>query len=137
MPAWSWLADEDFGALANYVRFLAEVGIVERDEADVPRYQRLLAELRPSERADRITVEGVQAMSSAHRVAGEVVASAHWEPDAWSVTFTRPLRAHAVGEVEFQPGQTLQIACAIWNGACGDGGARKSISIWQRLVLDP
>jgi hypothetical protein len=31
----------------------------------------------------------------------------------------------------------MQLACAVWNGAGGDHGARKSISIWQELILEP
>jgi DMSO reductase family type II enzyme heme b subunit len=104
---------------------------------DVPIYQRLLGQLQPSERADRITVEGVPTLHAASRNAGEVHVSARWEDDAWSVVFVRRLRCDDPGQVSLAPGARAQLACAIWNGAAGDEGARKSISIWQELVLAP
>jgi hypothetical protein len=48
----------------------------------------------------------------------------------WSVVFARALRGASPDDVEFRPAEPLQLACATWNAAAGDGGARKSISIW-------
>lgn len=104
--------------------------------ADVPRYQRLLGRLDPSGRVDRITVEGVRTIQSASRIPGEVRASAAWEAGKWSVVFRRRMYCPDTEQVSLLPGTSTQFACAIWNGAAGDHGARKSISIWQELVLE-
>ncbi len=105
--------------------------------ADVPRYQRLLTQLSPSERVDRITVEGVQTIRSASRIPGEAHASASWEDGTWSVVFVRQLHCQSPDQISLPPGASVQLACAVWNGAAGERGARKSISIWQELALDP
>lgn len=103
---------------------------------DVPRYQRLLARILPSERVDRLTAEGVASVPGAERVPGEVSARARWQDGGWSVVFQRSLAAGAQ-QVPLVVGQPVQVSCAVWNGAAGDQGARKSISIWQELVLAP
>jgi len=53
----------------------------------------------------------------------------------WELVFVRSL-GHE-GGITFTPGQPLQVACAVWNGAAGDRSAQKSISIWQLLELEP
>ncbi len=60
-------------------------------------------------------------------------AQARWSDDSWTVTFV-----HALDEEggELVPGSALHIAVAIWNGATGDHGGRKSVSIWQSLELE-
>jgi len=103
---------------------------------DVPLYRRLLGRLEPSSDAARITVEGVSSVGSAPRFPGEVAAHARWHAGEWSVVFSRAL-APGTDQVPLRPGSTVQIACAVWNGAAGDDGAKKSISIWQELVLEP
>lgn len=103
---------------------------------DVPLYQPLLARIQPSERVDRITAEGVSSVPGATRFPGEVSARARWQAGAWSVVFQRTL-AGGEGQVAFEVGRPIQVACALWNGAAGDQGARKSISIWQELLLAP
>lgn len=104
--------------------------------ADVPRYERLLARPTPSVRVDRIQVEGVETIASAQRVQGEVSAKASWQDGRWSVVFARPLAVQGPEQVPLAPGARVQLACALWNGAAGDGGAQKSISIWQELRLE-
>jgi DMSO reductase family type II enzyme heme b subunit len=66
----------------------------------------------------------------------QVHALARWQDGRWSVDFRRELRPEAAQALVLHPGQRVQVACAVWNGAAGDSGARKSISIWQELVLD-
>ncbi|MCY2961391.1 MAG: ethylbenzene dehydrogenase-related protein [Planctomycetota bacterium] len=108
--------------------------------ADVPLYHRLLGRLEPSERADQITVRGVETLPGANAVPGEVRAKAHWQDGRWSLVFRRALQgpnAESKGDmVALVPGSPVQVACAVWNGAAGDAGARKSISIWQELLLE-
>ena len=59
-----------------------------------------------------------------------------WE-GGWAVVFVRALESVDGREVSFRPGTTTQLACAVWNGAAGDAGPQKSISVWQELVLAP
>jgi len=60
----------------------------------------------------------------------------HWENGWWDVIFVRDLVSGEDYDVNLLPGTTAQIACAVWNGAGDEHGLRKSISIWQELILD-
>ncbi len=101
--------------------------------ADVPLYRRLFGRLEPSARADRITLRGIDSAPGAARVRDEVRANARWQDGEWVVVFRRSMRAADGATIALAPGKRVQIACAVWNGAAGDAGPRKSISIWQEL----
>lgn len=105
--------------------------------ADVPRYERLLGRLEPSSDVTRLSVTGIESILGATREHGAARAAAHWSEGEWSVVFRRPLAADGPDDVELPAGGRVQLAVALWNGASGDRGARKSISIWQELVLEP
>jgi hypothetical protein len=40
------------------------------------------------------------------------------------------------GEVELSPGARVPVAFAVWNGSAGDRDGKKSVTIWQELVLE-
>lgn len=139
---WHWqaLRLEDVAGALDLTELVPHALRPNRPEAarpDVPLYQRLLGAIQPSEHVDRITVAGVETIADAPRTAGEVHANARWQEGSWSVVFRRALRPLDGDPLAFVPERPLQVACAVWNGAAGDGGARKSISIWQELVLAP
>ena len=58
--------------------------------------------------------------------------------DGWRVTITKPLAADDDGETNLGLGSVATCAFAIWSGADGDGGSRKSPSatVYQ-LLIDP
>ncbi len=56
----------------------------------------------------------------------------------WRVTVAKPLAADDDGETAITPGSVATCAFAIWSGAAGDAGGRKSPSATvYRLVIDP
>lgn len=142
---WHWqaLRLEDVAGALDLVAPVPHAGVPPGAgdvRTDVPVYRRLLGRMEPSDRADRITVRGLDSLRGSAAVAGEVRANAHWEHARWNVVFERALMpegASANGRiVPLAPGSTVQVACAVWNGAAGDAGARKSISIWQELRIE-
>ena len=78
-----------------------------------------------------------------------VRASATWDDEAWQLVFLVPLddtvdapfRAARAGEpnrgADLEPGGSASVAFAIWDASAGDTGPYKSVSVWQRLELDP
>lgn len=60
-----------------------------------------------------------------------------WENGMWHVVFKRSLRLVSTeDDVIFNPGEEKMLcAFAIWNGATGDRGGRKSISGWIELEV--
>jgi len=60
-----------------------------------------------------------------------------WRNGAWTVILTRTLATHEAEEATLPVGRTRAVAFAVWDGAKGDRGARKSITGWVRLRLWP
>jgi mono/diheme cytochrome c family protein len=74
----------------------------------------------------------------AHPPADQAVdAKGVYEIGSYRVMFRRALKAPGDHAVALQPGTTLPVAFAIWNGAFGDRDGKKSVTIWQDLKLDP
>jgi len=40
-----------------------------------------------------------------------------------------------ISTLDFVPGQTVRVAFAVWNGRAGDRDGKKSVTIWQDLVI--
>jgi mono/diheme cytochrome c family protein len=66
-----------------------------------------------------------------------------YERGVWIVQMQRSMElppAHAAAtepdERAFRPGDYLPVSFAIWNGSAGDRDGKKSISIWQKLVIE-
>jgi mono/diheme cytochrome c family protein len=55
----------------------------------------------------------------------------------YRVAFGRQLQGAGERGVSLAPGQTVSVAFAIWNGSAGDRDGKKSVTIWQELVLEP
>ena len=51
--------------------------------------------------------------------------------------FRRDLRGRGEGAVTLGPGTTVPVGFAVWNGSAGDRDGKKSVTIWQDLVLEP
>ncbi|MDR7417143.1 MAG: ethylbenzene dehydrogenase-related protein [Armatimonadota bacterium] len=60
-----------------------------------------------------------------------------WRDGRWRVVLSKPLRATDARELTLAPGGTYAVAFAVWQGATGDRGARKSITLLNRLRLAP
>lgn len=54
---------------------------------------------------------------------------------AWHVTIALPMRGGA-GRPTFAPGETQQVAFAVWNGADGNVGGRKQYASWQPVEVE-
>jgi len=60
-----------------------------------------------------------------------------WRDGFWSVLFYRDLVSEDPEDVLLEPGTTVPVAFAIWNGAQRDRNGRKVFSNWHRLVMNP
>lgn len=64
-----------------------------------------------------------------------VEARGFWQEGKWQVVFKRTLKAlDPEADAQFNPGKKL-CAFAVWDGASGDRGGRKSISDWAELIV--
>jgi DMSO reductase family type II enzyme heme b subunit len=51
------------------------------------------------------------------------------------VQFTRALRTAQSDAVTLKPGMRVPVAFAVWNGSAGDRDGKKSVTIWQELLI--
>jgi hypothetical protein len=59
-----------------------------------------------------------------------------WADGKWRVVMVRALRTGHIRDIQFEPGTTVPVAFAIWDGAQGDRDGRKAVSTWQHLKLE-
>ncbi|HEX5009728.1 MAG TPA: ethylbenzene dehydrogenase-related protein, partial [Planctomycetota bacterium] len=67
---------------------------------------------------------------------GALDGGGRWGDGGWSVVLLRDLQRPAAGDVLPQPGRTVSIAFAVWDGAAGDRNGSKSVTIWHALELE-
>lgn len=59
-----------------------------------------------------------------------------WADGKWRVVMVRALRTGNERDAQFDPGTTVPIAFAVWDGAQGDRDGRKAVTVWQHLTLE-
>lgn len=67
-----------------------------------------------------------------------LTAAARFDQGRWRVLLRRALTtAETADDLQFTPGTFIPIAFAVWEGGQGEAGARKAVSSWYTLVLEP
>jgi mono/diheme cytochrome c family protein len=85
--------------------------------------------------AEDLTAQGFGTLK-AHPVKDQAVdASGVYGTGSYQVQFTRAL-AGGTTAVQLAPGARVPVAFAVWNGSAGDRDGKKSVTIWQELVLE-
>jgi mono/diheme cytochrome c family protein len=102
--------------------------------SDVPIYVPALPRDEDG-RAGAVRAEGLESAPGFPAQALPIETDAVWRDGQWTLTLSRPLHPLNEREIEIVPGQPVQLALAIWNGATLDAGGRKSVSVWHELVL--
>jgi mono/diheme cytochrome c family protein len=65
----------------------------------------------------------------------EVSAVGVYETGAYHVQLRRELRGAGTDAVSLAPGSRVPVSFAVWNGAAGDRDGKKSVTIWQELLV--
>src|SRR3989338_7683578 len=65
-----------------------------------------------------------------------VTGRGRWQDGRWAVVVARPLTTPETIDFQFASGQRNRMALAVWDGARGEKGSRKSISEWVWLELE-
>lgn len=64
-----------------------------------------------------------------------VEAKGVYDVGTYRVVLRRPFKSGGKYGVDLSPGQTMPVAFAVWNGSAGDRDGKKSVTIWQDLVI--
>jgi len=89
----------------------------------------------PMSAAEDLSAEGFGTLRARPRVDESVDAVGVYSTGSYRVTFRRALASSGPDAVSFGPGEQGSIAFAVWNGSAGDRDGKKSVTIWQELVI--
>jgi mono/diheme cytochrome c family protein len=86
--------------------------------------------------AEDLTAQGFGTLR-AHPVRDQAVtAMGVYSTGSYRVQFVRPFTGGGDTAVQLEPGLRVPIAFAVWNGSAGDRDGKKSVTIWQELLLE-
>lgn len=86
--------------------------------------------------AEDLTARGFGTLRARPLSDQQVEATGEWELGSYEVQFTRDLDPKGRDGVTLAPGRMVPMAVAVWNGSAGDRDGKKSVTIWQELVLE-
>ena len=91
----------------------------------------------PSRRspAEDLVAQGFGTLRARPRADQSVDARGVYATGTYRVMFRRELAGRGAGAVTLTPGSTVSVGFAVWNGSAGDRDGKKSVSIWQELVI--
>jgi len=64
-----------------------------------------------------------------------VEGSANWDRGIWDVVFVRDLKPGS-DALALQPGDSISVGFAVWDGSLRDRNGQKAVTIWHELSLD-
>jgi cytochrome c oxidase cbb3-type subunit 2 len=70
------------------------------------------------------------------RIDQQVKGNGVYGNDSYRVMLRRPLKGQGADSVQLAPGSKVEVAFAVWNGSAGDRDGKKSVTIWQELLID-
>jgi mono/diheme cytochrome c family protein len=86
--------------------------------------------------AEDLTAQGFGTLKARPRIDQKAHAKGVFSVGAYRVVFRRELKPSGEHAARFQPGTTVPVAFAIWNGSAGDRDGKKSVTIWQDLKIE-
>jgi mono/diheme cytochrome c family protein len=87
--------------------------------------------------AEDLVAQGFGTLRARPRGDQAVDARGVYTTGTYRVMLRRDLRGRGEGAVTLRPGATVPVGFAVWNGSAGDRDGKKSVTIWQDLVLEP
>ena len=86
--------------------------------------------------AEDLTAQGFGTLKAHPSPDQTVKAMGEHTTGSYRVQFLRALTGPHT-DVQLTPGQRVPVAFAVWNGSAGDRDGKKSVTIWQELLLEP
>ena len=96
----------------------------------------IVSDPTPGSPAEDLQAQGFGTLIARPQAGDALTARGVYGTDSYRVIFRRALKLDAPG-VRLQPGVTVPVAFAVWNGSAGDRNGKKSVTIWQELKLAP
>jgi mono/diheme cytochrome c family protein len=87
--------------------------------------------------AEDLTAEGFGTLRARPRPDQLVASVGVYQTGAYHVQLRRPLQTGKRDSIALAPGKRAAVSFAVWNGSAGDRDGKKSVTIWQELVIAP
>lgn len=84
---------------------------------------------------ENVTAVGPQTVTSFSTNKQKVMGNGTWDGQKWQLVFVRKLKDNSRKKVNFNKGQSIPIAVAIWDGSEKDRNGQKMVSTWYDLEL--
>lgn len=85
--------------------------------------------------AEDLRAQGFGTLRARPLIDQKVEARGVYAFNSYRVTFRRSFKPSGEGGIRLQPGMTVPVAFAVWNGSAGDRDGKKSVTIWQDLEI--
>ena len=86
--------------------------------------------------AEDLSAQGFGTLRARARGDQTVQARGVFANSSYRVIFRRALAGRGERAVTLRPGSTVPVGFAVWNGSAGDRDGKKSVTIWQELVIE-
>jgi predicted oxidoreductase len=86
--------------------------------------------------AEDLTAQGFGTLRAHPRQDQAVAATGEYSTGSYRVQFTRQFSGRGDTSVRLSPGDRVPVSFAVWNGSAGDRDGKKSVTIWQELLLE-
>jgi mono/diheme cytochrome c family protein len=97
----------------------------------------VVSDPRPTSATEDLTAQGFGTLRARPAIDREVDGIGVYSTGSYRVLFRRALRTASPDGVPFSPGGRSSVAFAVWDGSSGDRDGKKSVTIWQELVVAP
>jgi mono/diheme cytochrome c family protein len=87
--------------------------------------------------AEDLVAQGFGTLRARPRDTQALDARGVYATGTYRVMLRRDLAGRGPQAVTLRPGATVPVGFAVWNGSAGDRDGKKSVTIWQDLVLEP
>ena len=84
-----------------------------------------------------LTAQGFGTLRARPGADSAVQATGVYSTGSYRVLFRRSFEGQGQAAVGFSPGERASVAFAVWDGSAGDRDGKKSVTIWQELVIAP
>ena len=86
--------------------------------------------------AEDLKAQGFGTLRARPRIDQSVSAEGVYRMNAYRLVFRRALKPKGENAAELKVGKTVPVAFAVWDGSAGDRNGKKSVTIWQDLVIE-
>ncbi|MGP0628283.1 ethylbenzene dehydrogenase-related protein [Nitrospina sp. 32_T5] len=84
---------------------------------------------------EEMNAEGFGTLTPQPKTKQNIRGKGLWKDGKWTVVFIRDIESLNKWDIQFNKKQPILIGFAVWDGLHKDRNGRKTVSMWQRLVL--